>query len=128
MDHGFETSRDIIEGSSATYENLDNCQTGIHDYFKFLKYGFGRATDLMSSRLRRGQISRKDAIEIAAERDAMFPATYLGVPLRDILKPIGMSVEEFLEVCDTFTNHDLFAGSHVNGDIRPLFRIDDEVQ
>ncbi len=51
----------------------------------------------------------------------MFPASYLGISLREILKPLEMTVEEFLEVCDTFTNRDLFAGSHVNGDIHPLF-------
>lgn len=39
--HGFETYHKTVEGSIVNYENLDNCQTGIHDYFKFLKYGFG---------------------------------------------------------------------------------------
>ena len=39
--YGFETFNQYVEGSLANYENLDNYQTGIHDYFKFLKYGFG---------------------------------------------------------------------------------------
>jgi len=121
MDHGFELWHTMVEGSYGSFENLDNVQTGIHDYLRFAKFGYGRATDILSNRIRRGLISREDAAPIAAERDAMFPATYLDVPLRRILEPIGMSVEEFLEVCDTFTNRDLFAGSHVNGDIRPLF-------
>ena len=42
--HGFETFPHTVEGSLVDYENLDNHQTGIHDYFKFLKYGFGRAS------------------------------------------------------------------------------------
>ena len=120
-DHGFETWPTHIEGSYLGYENLDNIQTSVHDYLRYTKFGYGRATDILSNHIRRGLISRKDAAPIAAERDAMFPATYLDVPLRDILKPIGMTVAEFLEVCDTFTNRDLFAGSHVNGDFRPLF-------
>ena len=37
--HGFETYPQPVEGSLVNYENLDNDQTGIHDYFKFLKYG-----------------------------------------------------------------------------------------
>ena len=38
--HGFETYHKTVEGSLVNYENLDNHHTGIHDYFKFLKYGF----------------------------------------------------------------------------------------
>lgn len=125
MEHGFEIANGPVEGSYGHYENLDNLQTGIHDYFKFIKYGFGRATDILSNHIRRGQISRENALPIAQERDRMFPATYLGVPLREILKPLEMSVPEFLEVCDTFTNRDLFAGSHVKGDIRMEPAIDE---
>jgi N-acetyl sugar amidotransferase len=126
MDHGFEIWHTMVEGSYGSYENLDNCQTGAHDWFRYTKFGYGRATDILSNHIRRGKISRKDAAPIAAERDAMFPATYLDVPLREILAPLGMTVAEFLEVCDTFTNRDLFSGSHVNGDLHPLFRVDDE--
>ena len=36
------------------YENLDNLQHGIHDYFKFLKFGFARATDQLCISIRRG--------------------------------------------------------------------------
>jgi hypothetical protein len=42
--YGFSTLQATVEGSIVSYENLDNHQTGIHDYFKFLKFGFGRAT------------------------------------------------------------------------------------
>ncbi len=45
------------------YENLDNHQTGIHDYFKFLKFGFGRATDLACLHIRRGRLTRADGLE-----------------------------------------------------------------
>lgn len=137
MAHGFEVLKNPeplssaiphVEGSYGNYENLDNCQTGAHDYYRWLKFGYGRATDILSNHIRRGLISREDAIQIVTDRDGMFPETYLGVPLRDILKPLGMSVMEFLEVCDTFTNRDLFEGSHVNGDIRPLFRINRQQQ
>ena len=51
-----------VEGSLVNYENLDNVQTGIHDYFKFLKYGFGRATDLACLHIRRGRLRRDEAI------------------------------------------------------------------
>lgn len=106
--HGFETYHKTVEGSLVNYENLDNCQTGIHDYFKFLKYGFGRATDLASLHIRRGRLSRQDAIKLVEIHDGKFPWVYLGYPLETILKDIDMTLEEFIKVCDRFTNKKLF--------------------
>jgi len=106
--HGFETWPKTIEGSVVNYENLDNHQTGIHDYFKFLKFGFGRATDIACLHVRRGRITRRDAIEMVRLHDGKFPWTYLGKPLADILAPLDMSVEEFVRVCDRFTNKKIF--------------------
>lgn len=106
--NGFTTLEHAVEGSMVNYENLDNHQTGIHDYFKFLKFGFSRATDIACLHVRRGRITRRDALEIVKVRDGGFPWTYLGKPLREILEPLGMSVEEFVKVCDRFTNKGIF--------------------
>ena len=105
---GFTTYDRAIEGSMVNYENLDNHQTGIHDYFKFLKFGFSRATDIACLHIRRGRITREDALEIVRRRDGQFPWTYLGKKLEDILAPLGMTVEEFVRVCDKFTNKKIF--------------------
>jgi N-acetyl sugar amidotransferase len=106
--HGFESYSKTVEGSIVNYENLDNCQTGIHDYFKFLKYGFGRATDLACLHIRRGRLSRPDALRMVRRHDGRFPWNYLGCPLEDILEDIGLPLEEFIRVCDRFTNKKLF--------------------
>lgn len=106
--NGFTTFDRAVEGSMVNYENLDNHQTGIHDYFKFLKFGFARATDIACLHVRRGRISRQDALEIVRKRDGKFPWTYLGKPLADILEPLEMTVEEFVKVCDRFTNKKIF--------------------
>lgn len=106
--NGFTTLDRAVEGSMVNYENLDNHQTGIHDYFKFLKFGFGRATDIACLHVRRGRISRQDAVEIVRARDGKFPWTYLGKSLADILEPLDMSVDEFTRICDKFTNKKLF--------------------
>ena len=105
---GLTTFDKPVEGSMVNYENLDNHQTGIHDYFKFLKFGFSRATDIACLHVRRGRITRQDAVEIVKARDGKFPWTYLGKPLKDILEPLDMSVNEFIEVCDHFTNKKIF--------------------
>jgi N-acetyl sugar amidotransferase len=106
--YGFKSYNTTVEGSIVNYENLDNLQTGIHDYFKFLKFGFGRATDLACLHIRRNRISRQDGLEMVKLHDGKFPWTYLGVSLEEILEPIDLSVEEFVKICDKFTNKKLF--------------------
>lgn len=106
--HGFTTFDRTVEGSLVDYENLDNHQTGIHDYFKFLKYGFGRATDIACLHIRRGRLSREDGLRLVERLDGRFPWTYLGKPLEDILDEIDLTLEEFVQVCDRFTNKKLF--------------------
>ena len=106
--NGFVTYDKPLEGSMVNYENLDNHQTGIHDYFKFLKFGFSRATDIACLHVRRDRISRQDALEVVKARDGKFPWTYLGKPLKDILDPLDMTVDEFIKICDKFTNKKIF--------------------
>jgi N-acetyl sugar amidotransferase len=106
--NGFVTYDKSVEGSMVNYENLDNYQTGIHDYFKFLKFGFSRTTDIACLHIRRGRITRQDALEVVKARDGNFPWSYLGKPLNEILAPLNMSVDEFIKVCDRFTNKKIF--------------------
>lgn len=106
--YGFQTYETVVEGSLVDYENLDNYQTGIHDYFKFLKFGFGRATDIACLHVRRGRISRNQAIDMVRMHDGKFPWTYLGKPLEEILEPLEMTVQEFQSICDRFTNKRIF--------------------
>jgi N-acetyl sugar amidotransferase len=106
--HGFETYPKCVEGSVVNYENLDNVHTGIHDYFKFLKFGFGRATDLACLHVRRGRLTRGDAIRMVQQHDGKFPSVYLGYPIEEVLSEIGLSLADFTRVCDKFTNKKLF--------------------
>lgn len=106
--NGFVTFDQPVEGSMVNYENLDNHQTGIHDYFKYLKFGFSRATDIACLHVRRNRITRQDALEIVKARDGKFPWTYLGKPIEKILEPLDLSVDEFIKICDKFTNKKIF--------------------
>jgi len=105
---GFQSTNGVIEGSCVNYENIDNYQVGIHDYFKFLKFGFSRASDLASMHTRRGRLSRDDSCKIVRMHDGKFPWTYLGKHLKEILEPLDITVEEFIQICDKFTNKKLF--------------------
>jgi N-acetyl sugar amidotransferase len=105
--HGFETYTSFVEGSLVNYENLDNAFTGVHDYFKFIKYGFGRGTDLACMAIRRDRLSRRDAVDLVRLHDGRFPWSYLGYDLqKDILADLDL--DEFVAICDRFTNKRLF--------------------
>lgn len=106
--NGFKVYDRVVEGSMVNYENLDNHQTGIHDYFKFLKFGFGRATDLACLHIRRGRLTRQDGLDAVRRLDGLFPAEYLGKSLDDILRPLDLTVDEFVRICDRFTNRKIF--------------------
>jgi N-acetyl sugar amidotransferase len=115
-DNGFKSFDRIVEGSFVDYENLDNYQHGIHDYFKFLKYGYGRATDIASIQIRRGLIERQVALEAVKELEGGYPWTYLGKNLNEILNSIDMNLPEFDLLCEKFTNKNLFKLDH-NGEL-----------
>jgi N-acetyl sugar amidotransferase len=106
--YGFESHPTIVEGSVINYENLDNIQMRIHDYFKYLKFGFDRTNDWCSVHIRRGRISRNQGFELVKKHGGKFPVKYLDVPIEEVLDEIGMTVEEFQKVCDRFTNKKLF--------------------
>lgn len=128
--HGFETYPTFVEGSLVNYENLDNAFNGIHDYFKFIKYGFGRATDLACMAIRRGRLSRADAIEMVRRHDGTFPNEHLGHSLGDLLEDLDMTSDEFMSICDRFTNKRLFqtdrAGNLVKDRHGNLTKVNDD--
>jgi N-acetyl sugar amidotransferase len=112
--NGFIENKKRVEGTLFKFENLDNYQTGIHDYFKYLKYGYSRITDHLSLLIRRGKIPRKKASKIAKKFDGKFPSRYLDKSLKEILKNVDLSEKEFNKICDKFTNTAVFK-KHKNG-------------
>lgn len=89
-------------------ENLDNSQTQIHDFFKWLKFGFGRACDQVSIDIRNGRMTRPEGLAVVNERDGLFPDVYCGVTIDEMLDHISMSRDSFLSICNAFMNKDLF--------------------
>jgi N-acetyl sugar amidotransferase len=106
--NGFYSYDKVVEGSMVNYENLDNHQTGIHDYFKFLKFGFGRATDLACLHIRRDRLTRQDGLDAVKRLDGRFPWEYLGKSLAEILRPLDITTDEFIRLCDKYTNKKIF--------------------
>lgn len=101
-------------------ENLDNAQTGCHDYMGFLKYGYGRGVAQISVDIRAGRVSRETALEWAKTHDGMYPWKYMGVHLDEILHRIGVTPQQFRATCDLFTTQDLFQTTVIGGPARRL--------
>jgi N-acetyl sugar amidotransferase len=103
QNYGFETYQKIVEGSCVNYENLDNYQTGIHDYFMWLKFGYGRATPILSTFIRRGRITREQGFKIIKMNEGKYPSEYLGKPLEKIIEGI-VTLDEFNQLCKKYKN------------------------
>lgn len=92
------------EGTYTNYENLDGKFVGMHDYLKFLKFGFGRATDHASIDIRNERIDRDEAIELVRTYEGKVPRRYL----LEFLDYVGMTEDELYETLDAFTNKAMF--------------------
>lgn len=120
-DHGFEWSAVEVEGTGFRYENLDNCQTGLRDYLRWLKRGYGRSCDMLSFHIRRGRIERNIAARMAMDLEGRWPGTYLGTPLAEILKNIDMTMAEFEAVCRRFRNKEVVEWASQSASYRSFF-------
>ena len=101
---GFSENDEVKEGTYDKWENLDVYFTVFHDYFKFLKYGFGRSTDHASIEIRYGRITRAQGVELVKKYEGKIPRKYLD----KFLKSADISEQEFHDICDKFTNKEIF--------------------
>jgi N-acetyl sugar amidotransferase len=103
--YGFSLKEDgPTEGTYTNYENLDEKLVSLHDYLKYVKYGFGRATDHANIDIRNKRITRVEGLELVKKYDGKYP--HLGVT--NFMEYSGMSKEEIDEIIDSFTNPILF--------------------
>lgn len=95
-----------VEGAHNDCENLD-CKWigGLHDYMKWLKYGYGRATDQLCIEIRAGRMSRPEAL-VALKESSEGQVPWKYIP--DLLDYLSVSEKEFTVVLDRFTNRRLF--------------------
>ena len=91
-------------GSWLTYENCDMRFIDIRERIKFLKYGYGRATDQLNIEIRAGRISRSEALQIAKEIDGKVSEENI----RDFCELIEISREAFDATIDSFVNEEIF--------------------
>lgn len=97
--YGFEFAEKPFERTYRTMSNLDDMhENGIHDYMKYIKFGYGRATDHASKDIRTGYMTRDEGIEMVKKYDHIKPR-------RDLdrwLGYAGMTEDEFDRIADGF--------------------------
>jgi N-acetyl sugar amidotransferase len=105
LEKGFSIKEDgPVEGTYTNYENLDEKMHGLHDYLKFVKYGFGRATDHASIDIRNKRITREQGLELVKKYDGKYPH----LSIQTFIEYSNMSKSEIDEIIDSFTNPMLF--------------------
>jgi N-acetyl sugar amidotransferase len=88
-----------FERTYRMFSNLDDMhENGIHDYLKFVKFGYGRTTDHASKDIRAGRLTRAEGIELIRKYDSVKPRR----DLERWLKYVDMSEDEFDAICDGF--------------------------
>ena len=97
--YDWESARQPFERTYRTMSNLDDMhENGIHDYMKWIKFGYGRCSDHASKDIRLHYITREQGIEYVKKYDHI-------KPMRDLkrwLDYVGMTEDEFDSVADSF--------------------------
>jgi len=95
----WQSARRPFERTYRMVSNLDDMhENGVHDYLKFVKFGYGRATDHACKDIRSGVMSREEGVEMVRRYDHVKPRR----DLNRWLEYVGMEEEEFDYVCDGF--------------------------
>lgn len=102
--HGFSTTVRPVETTYENFENLDCYSNHLHDYLKYLKYGFGRATDNACLDIRLGYINREEGVRLVNKYDGIPPKK----AIKKYLEYTGFSEIEFQKIIDSFTNKKIF--------------------
>lgn len=103
--YGFSVKEDgPVEGTYTNYENLDEKMHGLHDYLKYVKYGFGRTTDHACIDIRNNRITREEGLKLVKEYEGKYPYK----SIHAFIEYSGMDKTEIDEIIDSYTNPLIF--------------------
>ncbi|RMD92828.1 MAG: N-acetyl sugar amidotransferase [Calditrichaeota bacterium] len=96
--YGHEWASKPFERTYRLFSNLDDrYENGVHDLLKFIKFGYGRASDHASKDIRAGYMTREQGIEMVRKYDHVVSSD-----LYYWLDYVNMTEEEFWRIADTF--------------------------
>jgi len=119
---GLTEKADSNVGTFTNFAQNDQALYSLHAYLMYLKFGFGRATQDAGIEIRRGAMSRDQAINLVKLYDNQYPEPFIDIYL-DYYK---MSQKEFEEVIDKWVNKILF--KKVNNRWEPIFEVGQEFE
>lgn len=82
---------DDVEGAYKRYKSVECAMPGLHDWTKFIKRGYGRATDQSTKDVRAGLLTREEGFKIIRDIDPKRPEI-----LDYFLKQTGMTEEQLM--------------------------------
>ncbi|MDE5777603.1 MAG: N-acetyl sugar amidotransferase [Lachnospiraceae bacterium] len=116
MGRSTEDLHDI--GRYRRFTALDSDLCVVNQMIKYLKFGFGFATDEACYDIREGRLSREDAIWYVKEYDGKCGEQYI----EDACRYLSITKEQFWDVVDGYVNKKLFEKDE-NGKWQPKFEI-----
>ena len=103
--YGFKSLKKPGEGTFRNFVGIDEKINRIHQYLKYLKFGYGRATDHACEDIRNNKINRNDAKKLVLKYDRKPISSYY---YNDFNKFIGISRNTFFKTLKKFSNKKLF--------------------
>jgi hypothetical protein len=108
-DYGYKTAEQ--QRTFDFYNDVDcHHYSGIHDYIKYLKFGYGKVTDHASRDIRLGHISRDEGISLVERYSEIVPRD---LPL--FLEWMKMSSNEFQLIIEKFRNKTIWKKTSSDG-------------
>ena len=113
--YDFEESGKTNIGTFTNFAQNDQALFALHTYLMYLKFGFGRATQDAGIEIRRGAMTRDQALNLVKIYDNSYPEQFL----EQYLDYYEMKKDEFQNVLDSHVNKTLF--KKINGRWIPKF-------
>jgi len=114
---GLEEATDSNSGTFTNFAQNDQALYALHTYLMYLKFGFGRATQDAGIEIRRGAMTREQAVNLVRLYDGQYPEEYIDT----YLDYYQMAYAEFDAVLDKWANKDLF--EKTDGRWEPTFEV-----
>lgn len=101
---GLQENEDLNEGSYTNFAQTDQKIYALHVYFMYLKFGFGRTTQDAGIDVRRGAMTREQAVQLVKMYDNIYPEHLF----EEYCEYYQMDMKEFLDNIDKWANKNLF--------------------
>lgn len=114
---GMKEAQTSNSGTFTNFAQNDQALYSLHAYMMYLKYGFGRATQDAGIEIRRGSMTRDQALNLVKLYDNSYPYDLIDT----YLKYYQMTKGEFDAVLDKYVNKNLF--EKIEGIWKPKFTV-----